>query len=645
MFPFAGKLSQKIVGMLILFFLVALVAIGMTLYTSWQLEGVAAAINDAGSLRMRSYRIGNLMARSLPVEKPSAKVTEEIERFDQVLIELNQGNPERPLASPRNAEVRALLEEVGGIWRNDIKPLVLAYQTGVAEQRGAALDGLNAHLERFVDRINYLVGAMERSYTSDTNMLRSFQALLVVLAVIGTGLLLRFLFDLVIQPVNFLSAGIRRMTSNDLSVRVPVHGNDELGELASGFNQMAEHLQMVYNTLEERVAAETRNLAERNHELGILYEVTSFLSEPLSQELLCEGFLERIKLALGADGGAVRLYKEDTQKLSLVTHAGLSEEFIAREQELNCGECLCGEVIQSGTPAVFDTVNPPKGMKLGNCIREGFATATAFNILQGKRRLGVYNLYFLKTHTVSAQEKSLLETIGQHLGVAIENQRLQTRETDLAVFQERNLLAQELHDSIAQGLAFLNIQAQLLQDSLRNQRSDEAMQTASDIREGVQESYDHVRELLVHFRTRPLQTDLDTAIANALQKFERQTGVVTTFKLIGAGDPLPQKDGEQIMHIVQEALSNIRKHAQATCVDVILRRLSGGFKIEVKDNGVGFDPVNEPNVLSDWHVGLKIMRERAERVGGECRITSNLGEGARVEVSLPTSRMEVIQND
>ncbi len=81
MFPFAGKLSQKIVGMLILFFLVALVAIGMTLYTSWQLEGVAAAINDAGSLRMRSYRIGNLMARSLAVEKPSASVTEEIEEL------------------------------------------------------------------------------------------------------------------------------------------------------------------------------------------------------------------------------------------------------------------------------------------------------------------------------------------------------------------------------------------------------------------------------------------------------------------------------------------------------------------------------------------------------------------------------------
>jgi two-component system nitrate/nitrite sensor histidine kinase NarX len=405
---------------------------------------------------------------------------------------------------------------------------------------------------------------------------------------------------------------------------------------------MAEHLQTAYSTLEERVEAETRSLAQRNHELSILYAVTSFLSEPLQQEALCQGFIDRIKSALGADAGAVRLYQPESQKLTLVTHDGLSDAFLLRERELNCGECLCGEVIQSGMPAVFDTVNPPVGMKLGSCIREGFATATAFNILHGKRRLGVYNLYFLKTHPVSAQEKSLLETIGQHLGVAIENQRLRSREKELAVFEERNLLAQELHDSIAQGLAFLNIQVQLLQDSLRNGRSEEAMQTAAQLREGVQESYDDVRELLVHFRTRVLQSDLDTAIASALDKFEGQTGIATDLQQIGGGTPLAASDETQIMHIVQESLSNIRKHAQASRVNVTVSRNFGAIDIEVQDDGVGFDPVNEPNVLSDRHVGLKIMRERAHRVGGECRITSKIGEGTRVKLTLPKESREAV---
>lgn len=645
MLAISGKLSQKIVGILIVFFLIATGAIGMTLYISWALEGVAAAINDAGSLRMRSYRIGNLIAHDPSAGSSIPELSKEVANFDRILADLKKGDPVRPLSPPRSAEVLAQLMVVDHGWVSEVRPILVAYQSGGVANRQDQSAKFDLQLEDYVAQINQLVGAMERSYTSDTNLLRTFQAVLVVLAILGTAILIRFFVGLVINPVNVLHAGMTRMTSNDLSVRLPVQSDDELGGLAHGFNQMAEHLQRVYSTLEDRVEAETKSLAQRNHELGILYEVTAFLSEPLSQAALCEGFLERIKSALGADGGAVRLYMEDTQKLALVTHDGLSEAFIAREKELNCGECLCGEVIQSGAPAVFDTANPPKGMKLGSCIREGFTTATAFNIIHGKRRLGVYNLYFLKSHPVSAQEKSLLQTIGQHLGVAIENQRLNSREKELAVFEERNLLAQELHDSIAQGLAFLNIQVQLLQDSLRKNRTDEAMQTAGQLREGVQESYDHVRELLVHFRTRQRQTDIDTGIGTALQKFEQQTGIATELSIIGGGVTLQPDENVQIMHIVQEALSNIRKHAQATLVSISVYRQFGELEVEVRDNGVGFDPVSEPKVMSDWHVGLKIMRERTDRIGGECRITSKAGEGTRVKIRLPNNRKEAVKHE
>ncbi|HSG23734.1 MAG TPA: type IV pili methyl-accepting chemotaxis transducer N-terminal domain-containing protein [Azonexus sp.] len=646
MFAKPGKISRKIFSVLLAFFLIATAAIGMTLLISWQLEGVAAAINDAGSQRMRTYRIGHLMARGLEGEAPDATkakaIAAELEHFETVLRDLQLGDPARPLSPPRNGDVQTQLSEVQQAWRGTVRPLVAEYLAGNVAQRTAVLDRFDRELEPFVSRINQLVLVMERSYANDTNLLRTVQAGLVLLAILGTVILIRFFIQLVIRPVTVLHSGMRRMNSNDLTVRLPVDSDDELGSLAQGFNQMAEHLQTAYSTLEERVEAETRSLAQRNHELSILYAVTSFLSEPLAQEALCQGFLDQIKSSLGADAGAVRLYMPESQKLSLVTHDGLSDTFLQRERELNCGECLCGEVIQSGMPAVFDTVNPPVGMKLGSCIREGFATATAFNIVHGKRRLGVYNLYFFKTHPVSAQEKSLLETIGQHLGVAIENQRLRSREKELAVFEERNLLAQELHDSIAQGLAFLNIQVQLLQDSLRKGRLEEAMQTAGQLREGVQESYDDVRELLVHFRTRVLQSDLDTAIASALEKFEGQTGISTDFQQIGGGTSLEPTDETQIMHIVQESLSNIRKHAQASHVRVTVSRNFGGIDIAVEDDGIGFDPVNEPNVLSERHVGLKIMRERAHRVGGECQITSKIGEGTHVTLTLPKANREAV---
>src|SRR5574343_90576 len=646
MFALSGKLSQKIIGMLVVFFLVATSAIGLTLLISWQLEGVAAAINDAGSQRMRTYRIGHLMARGLESKAQEATVgsviEEELKQFDKVLRDLQLGDPVRPLSPPRNYEVQDRLSDVGKAWQAKVLPLVKAYLAGTRDEREKALDGFDAELEPLVSNINELVLAMERSYAYDTNLLRSVQAALVILAILGTAVLIRYFSRLVIQPVGVLHAGIQRMTGNDLTVRLPVNSDDELGGLAAGFNQMAEHLETACGTLEHRVEAETRRLAQRNRELGILYEMTAFLSEPVPLEALCEGFLDRIKTKLSADAGAVRLYLPQTENLYLMTHDGLSEEFVANEGQINCGDCLCGDVFQSSRPAAFATINPPESMRLRTCIREGFATATAFSILCDKQRIGVYNLYFRRPHALSDQEIHLLETLGHHLGVAIENQRLKSREKELAVSEERNLLAQELHDSIAQGLAFLNIQVQLLQDSLRKDNTDGAMQTAGQLREGVQESYDDVRELLVHSRTRVHQSDLDSAINAALEKFEGQTGIETAFERCGSALPMPPTDEIQIMHIVQESLSNIRKHAKAAHVRVVVDQDMTNSRITVADDGVGFDPNNDPNCQSDRHVGLKIMRERAHRIGGECRITSEPGKGTCVTLNLPKENKESV---
>jgi two-component system nitrate/nitrite sensor histidine kinase NarX len=567
-------------------------------------------------------------------------LADEVKLFDKVLTDLQNGDPQRPMAPPRNQEVQQQLLAVEASWRLTVRPLVIDFLAADEAARVGITDRYDAELDGFVSRINQLVLVMEHNYASNTKLLRTVQAALIVLAMFGTIMLIRFFLKLVIQPVQILHKGMRRMTGSDLSVRLPVSSNDELGGLAIGFNQMAEHLQTVYSTLEERVEAKTKTLAERNQELGMLYEVTALLSEPAPIESLCETFLQSIKQTLGADGGAVRLYSPETEVLYLIAHDGLSQDFIDREAAMNCGDCLCGDLVLGGVPVVFDTVNPPQGMKLFTCVREGFATATAFNIVYDKHRLGVFNLYFNQKHDLAEPEMQLLETLGQHLGVAIENQRLKSREKELAVSEERNLLAQELHDSIAQGLAFLNIQVQLLQDSLRKGRAEEAMQTAGQLREGVQESYDDVRELLVHFRTRVHQSDLDTAIRSALAKFEGQTGISTEFERIGEGAPLQPTDEIQVMHIVQESLSNIRKHAQATKVTVRVIRSMGQLRVEVVDAGQGFDVVNEPRVLSDRHVGLKIMRERAHRVGGECLISSKIGQGTTVVLNLPRLQKE-----
>jgi two-component system, NarL family, nitrate/nitrite sensor histidine kinase NarX len=232
----------------------------------------------------------------------------------------------------------------------------------------------------------------------------------------------------------------------------------------------------------------------------------------------------------------------------------------------------------------------------------------------------------------------MLESLGQHLGAAIENVRLASREREVAIAEERNLLAQELHDSIAQSLAFLNLQAQLLRRLLSAGRTAEVSETLDAIQSGVQESYADVRELLTHFRTRTSEADVEHGVRSLLARFERQAGVPAALSINGDALPLAPDDQLQVMHILQEALSNVRKHAQAKRVDVEVHRGPDHLFV-VRDDGRGFDPTRSP-ADGDAHVGLRIMRERAEKIGATVTIASRPGRGTEITLRVPMIQKE-----
>jgi two-component system nitrate/nitrite sensor histidine kinase NarX len=200
------------------------------------------------------------------------------------------------------------------------------------------------------------------------------------------------------------------------------------------------------------------------------------------------------------------------------------------------------------------------------------------------------------------------------------------------VAAERGLLARELHDSIAQGLAFLKIQVQLLRDALARGEKAKVERALAELDAGVKESTADVRELLVHFRTRTTSETIVPALQTTLSKFEHQSGLVTHLDVQGEGLPLPADTQVQVLHVVQEALSNVRKHADAHEVWVDVRQ-GPDFSVEVRDDGCGFEPGAPRD--DETHVGLRIMRERAERIGAQVELQSARGTGTRVRLSLP----------
>jgi len=301
------------------------------------------------------------------------------------------------------------------------------------------------------------------------------------------------------------------------------------------------------------------------------------------------------------------------------------------------GDCLCGEAAQREISTVQFMPAVQQENRGYRCQQAGYKTVAIFTIRFGGEVLGIFNLYFSAPRTLTPGQQQMLEALGHHLGVAIENQRLISRVKEIAISEERNLLAQELHDSIAQSLAFLNLQAQMLDDALQREDMSDARELLAQIRAGTQESYDDVRELLVHFRTRIDEGDISLTIRKALARFEAQTGITARFSESGAGVPLPIDCQLQVLHILQEALSNVRKHAGANVVEVRLDR-DPACTLRVHDNGRGFDPAAaQPG---DSHIGLRIMRERAQRIGGELRVESAANSGTVVQLALPVIEAE-----
>jgi len=225
----------------------------------------------------------------------------------------------------------------------------------------------------------------------------------------------------------------------------------------------------------------------------------------------------------------------------------------------------------------------------------------------------------------------LFEALGSHLAGAMENLRLNSLEKEAAVSQERHLLARELHDSIAQSLAFLKIQVQLMRDAVQSGNAVEIGKVLEEIDMGVRESYGDVRELLLHFRTRTNTEDIAPALETTLRKFEHQSGMRATLSMQGQGMPLSPDLQIQVLHIVQEALSNVRKHARASQVWLDVQQ-QPAWRFEVRDDGVGFVPGGDQ--LDETHVGLRIMAERAQRIDAEVEVISTPGHGSSIILTL-----------
>jgi len=209
-----------------------------------------------------------------------------------------------------------------------------------------------------------------------------------------------------------------------------------------------------------------------------------------------------------------------------------------------------------------------------------------------------------------------------------------------AIIEERRRIAREIHDGLAQSLSYLNMKTKQVSDLVTSKNTVRTIAELGEIREVVQDTYEDIRESIDQLSTESRSISMTTAMGNYIREFGDNNGIRVQFDVPKSFTKLSPVAELQLLRIVQEALTNVRRHAMANEVVVNLENTSQSVEMIVRDNGQGFNLLDLEKVPPGYH-GLNIIKERAEGLGGDVNITTAPGEGTEIRVSLPLDKVRL----
>ena len=392
-----------------------------------------------------------------------------------------------------------------------------------------------------------------------------------------------------------------------------------------------------YQFLEQRVE-------ERTRELSMLLDVSANIASTLDLQLLLQLVLEQLQQVVDYDGASVLILEGD--ELRNVAHRGpityeaQAQMHLSREQ---AGELW--EVMEGREPLIIDDIK--EDTWLAHAFRQAFGeylnremeyvrTWVGLPLMVQERRIGWLSIHHGEPRAYAQHHVALAQTIANQAATAIENARLYGEARRLAALQERQRLARELHDSVSQVLYGIGLGARTARALL--DRAD----LASELKSSLAEPLEYVLSLAeaglaemraLIFELRPDSLEREGLVAALTRqavalRARHRLEVHTEF----CEEPVLSFEAKEALYrIAQESLNNTVKHAQAKRVDIRLGASQGEITLELRDDGVGFDP----QAKYSGHMGLNSMPERAAQVGSILEIVSAAEQGTVVRVRMP----------
>jgi signal transduction histidine kinase len=417
--------------------------------------------------------------------------------------------------------------------------------------------------------------------------------------------------------------------------------------LADSSGKVTQVVEMIRDVTENKKMES--QILEANRQLLALNAIASTVSQSLSLDTILNSSLDKALDLVEAGIGGILLIDEESQTLSYRAHRGLSEQFVEGIASLAMGEGVAGRVAEYGETLVVEDMSRDSRVTRPVVSEEGLRAFVSVPLKSRERVVGVLNISSREPRSFSEEEVQLLTAIGHQLGVAVENAQLYSElelkeqmQTELLQRiisiqeAERLRVARELHDVSSQALATIAVRLEALATPLGTNAGD--TQTQLEVIKSLLASTTRELHELV-YDLRPSLLD-DLGLPAALRSYARSSldaaGIEVHLEVVGQERSLPPQAEIALFRIVQEAIANVVRHAQAESTYISLEFNENGITVQVEDDGVGFDLAQGfGSTTPKQSMGLLGMKERTEWLGGTLTIDTKPGGGTRVAVEVP----------
>jgi two-component system NarL family sensor kinase len=379
---------------------------------------------------------------------------------------------------------------------------------------------------------------------------------------------------------------------------------------------------------------ETQELDRLNRELTIISTVAQSLNRSVDLRDALRTTLAQVADLLDLHTGWILLLSEEQGEPYLAAAQNLPPALANTPSRME-GSCYCLDSYLAGQMDNAANINVITCERLAGLMHgtEGLRYHASIPLNAHGKAVGMLNVASRDWRELSSADLRLLYTVGDMLGIAIERARLFAASSQLGALEERNRLAREIHDTLAQGLSAITLQLEtadaLLAGGGELERVQQAVQQALNLtRANLEEARRSVHDL----RAAPLEgRSLPEALKKLLQTFFAETGLISQFRVYGGAHPLPVAVEAGLYRVAQEALNNVAQHAEASMVKLKLQITPERVVLRISDNGRGF----EENCIELNRYGIVGMNERVNLLGGTFKLQSSPGAGTKIEVTVP----------